>query len=90
MCEARLGSRLIAPLPKVGQPVIASRMLIPSINVSSSRRFDMGSCREIASEIIAVGFFTGKIDAWQLVKIPFLFKKAGEKDLATAKTRSSP
>jgi hypothetical protein len=28
----------------------------------------MGSCREIASEIIAVGFFTGKIDAWQLLK----------------------
>jgi hypothetical protein len=48
----------MAPLPKVGHPVIASRRFIPSISVSLSRRCNVVPCPEKASEVIATAILS--------------------------------
>jgi hypothetical protein len=57
----------MAPLPKVGQPVIASRKLIPSISVSFNRRCNVVPGPEIASEIIAIAILKKNIRAAQQI-----------------------
>lgn len=70
MGAASPGSALLAPLPKTGQPVIASRKLMPSISVASGRPWEIPRAFEIVSD-----FIVGKLHC---VEFPGLARQSQE------------